>query len=144
MQNGFCTNFPILRQKLLTEKPKNVPKNAPKNAPKNEMFSPNFSSEIFLEFLVCVFFCSKNSKCDRKMASKKFGQKIQRGTEQNPECRCGRGGSLSTCPFEKQKLSRKTENFFSSGFCTSLPSKNSLRIISRKLRKFRVAQHGRV
>ena len=54
-------------------------------------------------------------------------QKIQpkksiAGAEQNPECRCGRGGSLSTCPFEKQKLSRQTENVFSSQFCTSLSS----------------------
>ena len=77
-------------------------------------FSPNFR---------CVFFCSKNSKCHRKTASKKFSQKIHRGTEQNPECRFGRSGSLSTCPFEKQEWSRKTENFFSLQFCTSLPSK---------------------
>ena len=70
------------------------------NLPTN--YSPNFP---------CVFFCSKNSKCHRKTASKKFSQKIHHGTEQNPECRCGRGGSLSTCPFEKQTLSRKNLNF---------------------------------
>ena len=58
----------------------------------------------------------------RKTASKKFSLKIHCGTEQNLECRCGRGGSLSTCAFEKQKLSRRTEHFFSSKFCTSLPS----------------------
>ena len=75
-------------------------------------FSPNFRG---------VFFCTKNSKCHWRTASKKFSQKIHRGTEPNPECRCGRGGSLSTCPSEKQKLSRKTESFFSSQFCTSLP-----------------------
>ena len=35
---------------------KNAPKNVPKNAPKNGMFSPNFSTKIFPEFLVCVCF----------------------------------------------------------------------------------------
>ena len=33
------------------------------------------------------------------------------GTEQNPGCRCGRGGSLSTCPFEKQKIIPKNWKF---------------------------------
>ena len=100
--------FPISRQKAAHRK--NAPKNAPKTHRKTEnvhrIFPPNFSPNFR-----CVFFCSKNSKCHRKTASKKFSQKIHRGTEQNPECRCGRGGSLSTCPFEKQNFSRKTENF---------------------------------
>ena len=51
---------------------------------------------------------------------KNSARKSIAGTEQNPECQCGRGGSLSTCPFEKRKLSRKTDNFFSSQFCNSL------------------------
>ena len=81
-----------------------------KNAPKNGIFSPKFCTEVFPKFLVCVFcICSKKLKCHRKTASKKFSQKIHHSTEQNPECRCGRAGSLSICPFEKQKLSRKTK-----------------------------------
>ena len=57
LQNGFCAKFSDFEAKSCSPKnaPKNVPKNAPKNAPKNEMFSPNFSTEIFPEFSVCVF-----------------------------------------------------------------------------------------
>ena len=58
------------------------------------------------EILVCVF-CRKNSKCDRKTASKKFSQKIHDDAKQNPVCGCGRAGSLSICPFEKQKTIQK-------------------------------------
>ena len=63
------------------------------------------------------------SKCHRKTASKKFSQKIHHCTNQNPECRCGRAGSI--CPFEKQTFSRKTKHFFSWQFCTSLPTNKS-------------------
>ena len=122
LQNGFCTNSSDFEAKRCS--PKNAPKKVRKTHRKthrktecfHRFFSPNFSPSFR------VFFCSKNSKCHRKTASKKFSQKIHHGTEQNPECRCGRDGSLSTCPFKKQKLSRKTEHFFSSQFCTSLPS----------------------
>ena len=44
------------------------------------------------------------------------------GTKQNPECRCGWAGNFSICPYEKQNISWKTKNFFSSQFCTSLPT----------------------
>ena len=93
--------FPISRQKVAHRKTHR--RTHRKTECFHRIFPPNFSPNFRC---VCVLFCSKNSKCHRKTASKKFSQKIHRGTQQNPECRCGRGGSLSTCPFEKQELSR--------------------------------------
>ena len=86
------------------------PKNAPKNAPKNGMFSPKFFTEFFPDFR-CVFFCSKNSKCHRKTASKKFSQTIHRRTEQNPECRCGRGAKPLNMPIGEAKVIPKNLKF---------------------------------
>ena len=53
LQNGFCANFSKFEATCYS--PKNEPKTVPKNTPKNGVFSPNFSTEIFPEFSVCVF-----------------------------------------------------------------------------------------
>ena len=116
LQNGFCTNFSNFEAKSCS------PKNAPKNAPKNGIISPNFSTRIFPRILGVCFSAVRTVNATEKRPPKNSAKKSIAGTEQNPECRCGRGGSLSTCPFEKQNFPQKTENFFSSQFCTSLSS----------------------
>ena len=99
MQTGFCANFSDFDAKSCS----------PKNAPKNRMFSPNFSTEFFPEFSVCAFL-QKEQQLPPKNGLQKFSQKIHHGAEQNPECRCGRAGSPSIYPFDKQNFSRKTPN----------------------------------
>ena len=112
LQNGFCTNFSDLEAKSCSPKnaPKSVPKNAPKNAPKNGMFSPNFSTEFFSEFR-SVFFCSKNSTCHRKTASKKFSQKIHRGTEQKSRVPTWQGWKPLNMPLREAKIIPKNWKF---------------------------------
>ena len=85
----------------------NAPKSAPKRAP--NMFSPKFQ---------CLFVCSENSKkstpnATEEQPSKTCNQKIHHGTKQDRVCRCGRAGSFSTCPFDKQKIRSGSKTCYS-------------------------------
>ena len=106
---------------MLTEKrtEKHAEKRTEKRTEKRNDFTEFFHRFFPRIFGVC-FAAVRTVHANEKRPPKNSAKKSIAGTEQNPECRCGRGGSRSTCPFEKQKLSRKTENVFSSQFCTSL------------------------
>ena len=78
-----------------------------------QMIPQNFPRIFGVCVCVCVFFFSavRTANATERQPPKKFSQKIHHGTEQNPECRCGRAGNLSNMPIRETKIIHKNRTF---------------------------------